>query len=907
MQVVSLDWKWLFIYPSQGVASVNQLVIPAGVPIHFSLTSASVMNAFFIPQLGSMIYTMNGMTTQLNLQADAPGTFRGLSSHYSGDGFSGMHFEVQAVPAAEFAAWVEATRNKGPILDAASYVALSKQSLNTAPFTYGSADPKLFQQIVIAAAAAGAGPGSRNTQPGRIPDGRSHSMFGKLTWAAIPFDQPIPLFAAALVGVVIAGVLALIVLKGWLPYLWREWITSVDHKRIGIMYTLLAMVMLLRGFTDAIMMRSQQALAFHSEGYLPPEHYDQIFSAHGTLMIFFVAMPFVIGLMNFVMPLQLGIRDVAFPTLNSVSFWLTATGALLINISLVVGEFARTGWLPYPPLSELAYSPGVGVDYYLWALQISGVGTLLTGVNFVTTILKIHAPGMTYMRMPMFCWTSLASSLLMVAAFPILTATLAMLILDRYLGFHFFTNEAGGNVMMFMNLIWAWGHPEVYILILPAFGIFSEVISTFSRKPLFGYRSMVMATLVICILSFTVWLHHFFTMGAGADVNAIFGIASMIIAVPTGVKVFNWLFTMYGGRVVYASPILWSLGFMVTFVVGGMTGVLLAVPPADFLLHNSLFLVAHFHNVIIGGVLFGAFAGYSYWFPKAFGFRLHEGLGKAAFWFWIIGFYVAFMPLYVLGLMGMTRRMQHYDVAAWQPWLLIAALGAALILTGIVLQIWQLVVSIKRREELADADRRSLERALARMGDILAAARLQLRRASPCRGRGCLLGHEGARPPAGAPRRGARVFGHRDAAQQRHRLHLRLLRHLHGLRADLAYLVDGRPGRRRRLCDLRRLRLAGQGRGCHSGRGGRAPRSGQPKRPQRRRWPAGRRPYEHLRGHRRPQSHRCGDSRPPAPGRACGPRPGLQADHRRLRLLDLPAQRHHHVLGLLRHLCRAGR
>jgi cytochrome o ubiquinol oxidase subunit 1 len=527
-------------------------------------------------------------------------------------------------------------------------------------------------------------------------------MLGKLTWAAIPFDQPIPLFAAAVVGVVIAGVLVYITLKGWLPYLWREWITSVDHKRIGIMYTLLAMVMLLRGFSDAIMMRSQQALSFHSEGYLPPDHYDQIFSAHGTLMIFFVAMPFVIGLINFVMPLQLGIRDVAFPTLNSVSFWLTATGALLINISLVVGEFARTGWLPYPPLSELAYSPGVGVDYYLWSLQISGVGTLLTGVNFVTTILKIHAPGMTYMRMPMFCWTSLASSLLMVAAFPILTATLAMLILDRYLGFHFFTNEAGGNVMMFMNLIWAWGHPEVYILILPAFGIFSEVFSTFSRKPLFGYRSMVMATLVICILSFTVWLHHFFTMGAGADVNAIFGIASMIIAVPTGVKVFNWLFTMYGGRVVYASPILWSLGFMVTFVVGGMTGVLLAVPPADFLLHNSLFLVAHFHNVIIGGVLFGAFAGYTYWFPKAFGFRLHEGLGKAAFWFWIIGFYVAFMPLYVLGLMGMTRRMQHYDVAAWRPWLLIAAFGAALILTGIVLQIWQLVVSIKNREALAD-------------------------------------------------------------------------------------------------------------------------------------------------------------------------------------------------------------
>jgi cytochrome o ubiquinol oxidase subunit 1 len=527
-------------------------------------------------------------------------------------------------------------------------------------------------------------------------------MFGKLTWSAIPFDQPIPLIAAALVGVVLLGVLSWIIAKGHLPYLWSEWITSVDHKRIGIMYTLLALVMLLRGFTDAIMMRSQQALAFRSNGYLPPEHYDQIFSAHGTLMIFFVAMPLVIGLMNFVIPLQLGVRDVAFPTLNSVSFWLTATGALLVNISLVVGEFARTGWLPYPPLSELAYSPGVGVDYYLWALQISGVGTLLTGVNFVTTLLKMHAPGMTYMRMPMFCWTALASNLLIVAAFPILTATLAMLLLDRYLGFHFFTNTGGGNMMMFMNLIWAWGHPEVYILILPAFGVFSEVISTFSGKPLFGYRSMVMATMAICLLAFMVWLHHFFTMGAGPDVNSVFAIATMIIAVPTGVKIFNWLFTMYGGSIVYATPMLWAIGFMFTFVIGGMTGVLLAVPPADFLLHNSLFLVAHFHNVIIGGVLFGGFAGYSYWFPKAFGFRLHEGLGRAAFWCWLVGFYLAFMPLYVLGLEGMTRRMQHYDVPEWRPWLLVAAGGAALILVGIIFQVAQLVVSIRQRESLRD-------------------------------------------------------------------------------------------------------------------------------------------------------------------------------------------------------------
>jgi cytochrome o ubiquinol oxidase subunit I len=543
-------------------------------------------------------------------------------------------------------------------------------------------------------------------------------VFGKLTWQAIPFDQPIPLVTSAFLIVVLTGLLLWVALKGYIPYLWKEWITSVDHKRIGIMYCLLALVMLLRGFSDALMMRSQQALAFNAPGYLPPEHYDQIFSAHGTIMIFFVAMPFVVGLMNFAVPLQLGVRDVAFPTLNSVSFWLTSAGALLVNVSLVVGEFARTGWLPFPPLSELTYSPGVGVDYYAWSLEISGIGTLMAGINMVTTILKMRAPGMTYWRMPVFCWTSLASNLLIVAAFPILTATLAMLLLDRYVGFHFFTNEAGGNPMMFMNLIWAWGHPEVYILVLPAFGVFSEVISTFSSKPLFGYRSMVIATMAICLLSFLVWLHHFFTMGPGGDVNGFFGIMSMIIAIPTGVKLFNWLFTMYGGRVRFTAPMMWAVGFMVTFALGGMTGVLLAVPPADFVLHNSLFLVAHFHNVIIGGVLFGAFAGYTYWFPKAFGFSLDERLGKAAFWCWFVGFYVAFMPLYVLGLLGMTRRMQHYAQPEWYPWVLVAGLGALLILTGIILQVTQLTISIRsrdrRRERTGDPwDGRTLEWATA--------------------------------------------------------------------------------------------------------------------------------------------------------------------------------------------------
>jgi cytochrome o ubiquinol oxidase subunit 1 len=494
-----------------------------------------------------------------------------------------------------------------------------------------------------------------------------------------------------------------VTVKGWLPYLWREWLTSVDHKHIGVMYFGLGLIMLLRGFSDAIMMRTQQAIAVGTaQGYLPPDHYNQIFSAHGAIMIFFVAMPFVIGLMNFVVPLQLGVRDVAFPVLNSVAFWLTASGALLINVSLVIGNFARTGWMGYPPLSELAFSPDVGVDYYLWSLQISGIGTLLGGVNIVTTILKLRAPGMTYFRMPVFCWTSLASSLLIVAAFPILTATFLMLLLDRYLGFHFFTNDAGGNQMMYVNLFWAWGHPEVYILILPAFGVFSEVFATFSGKALFGYRSMVLATLAICVLSFMVWLHHFFTMGAGADVNAFFGIMSTVIAVPTGVKVFNWLFTMFRGRIVYRTPVLFAVGFVVTFVIGGMTGVLLAVPPVDFVLHNSTFLVAHFHNVIIGGVVFGALAGYNYWFPKVFGFTLDERFGKASFWCWLIGFYLAFTPLYVLGLMGMTRRLQHVSNPGWQPLLLVAEAGAVVIMCGILCQIAQLYVSIRTREQHRD-------------------------------------------------------------------------------------------------------------------------------------------------------------------------------------------------------------
>jgi len=528
-------------------------------------------------------------------------------------------------------------------------------------------------------------------------------IFGRLTWDAIPFHDPIILGTFAVVALGgIALLAALTRYKLW-GYLWNEWFTTIDHKKIGIMYIILGLVMLLRGFADAIMMRLHQAMAFgDSTGYLPPHHYDQIFTAHGVIMIFFVAMPLVTGIMNYLIPLQIGTRDVAFPFLNNFSFWMTTGGAALMMVSLFIGEFAKTGWLAYPPLSGILQSPGVGVDYYIWALQIAGVGTLLSGVNLLVTIVKMRAPGMSLMKMPVFTWTSLCTNILIVAAFPVLTAVLGMLTMDRYLDTAFFTNDLGGNAMMYVNLIWIWGHPEVYILILPVFGIFSEIVATYSRKPLFGYTSMVYATVVITVLSYLVWLHHFFTMGSGASVNSFFGITTMIISIPTGAKIFNWLFTMFRGRIKFDVPMLWTLGFMVTFVIGGMTGVLLAVPPVDFVLHNSLFLIAHFHNVIIGGVLFGLFAGITYWFPKATGYKLDEFWGKLSFWFWLIGFYFAFMPLYVLGLMGVTRRVSHFEDQSLQIWFQIAAFGAVLIAVGIAAFAIQLIVSFRRREALAD-------------------------------------------------------------------------------------------------------------------------------------------------------------------------------------------------------------
>jgi cytochrome o ubiquinol oxidase subunit 1 len=529
------------------------------------------------------------------------------------------------------------------------------------------------------------------------------NFLGKLSWSALPQD---PVTAGGALTVVLAAVGTLVALtyfKRW-KWLWREWLTTVDPKKIGVMYILVALIMLLRGGADAVMLRAQQAISVgNNHGFLSSNHYQQIFSAHGTIMIFFVGMGLMFGLINLVLPLQIGARDVAFPFLNSLAFWLFVAGMLLVNLSLVIGSFSAAGWLAYPPLSELQFSPGVGVDYWIWALQIAGVGSLMSGINFVVTIIKLRAPGMSLMKMPMFVWSVLGAMSLVIFAFPILTVTLALLFLDRSIGTHFFTSGAGGNMMMYINLIWAWGHPEVYILILPAFGVYSEIVATFARKRLFGYTSMVWAIWAIVLLSFTVWLHHFFTMGAGADVNAFFGIMTAVIAVPTGVKIFNWLATMYRGRILFASPMYWFMGFVVTFTIGGVAGVLMAVPAIDYQVHNSLFLVAHFHMMIVGGVVFGYFAGITYWFPKIFGFRLNERLGKYAFWCWFLGFLLAFVPLYILGLMGATRRLDHYSASlGWQPLFIVAGCGVAVIAAGVGFQVLQFIVSIRQRASNLD-------------------------------------------------------------------------------------------------------------------------------------------------------------------------------------------------------------
>lgn len=540
-------------------------------------------------------------------------------------------------------------------------------------------------------------------------------LLGRLSLEALP-QEPVTQGGALMMVVGVVFIAGLITFFGKWGWLWKEWLTSLDPKKIGVMYLVVAVIMLLRGFADVLMIRAQQALSVgDASGIVSSDTFQQVFSAHGTIMIFFVAMGIIFGLINLILPLQIGARDVAFPFLNATSFWLFVAGMGMMNLSLVIGGFSTSGWLAYPPLSELQYSPGPGVDYWIWSLQIAGVGSLLSGINFLVTIFKMRRKGMKLMKMPIFVWSVMCSMILVAFAFPILTATLGMLGLDRLIGTHFFTSDGGGNAMMYVNLIWAWGHPEVYILVLPAFGVFSEVVATFSRKRLFGYASMVIALAAITFLSFIVWLHHFFTMGAGANVNAFFGIMTMIIGIPTGVKVFNWLFTMYRGRVEYTTPMMWFLGFVVTFTIGGMAGVMLSIPAIDFQLHNSLFLVAHFHSMIIGGVVFGFFAALTYWWPKVFGFRLNERLGRYAFWCWLMGFLTAFLPLYALGFMGATRRLDHYDASTgWQGLFIVAGVGVCIIGLGIAIQVLQVAYSIWKRHDNMDTtgdpwDGRTLE------------------------------------------------------------------------------------------------------------------------------------------------------------------------------------------------------
>ncbi|MCA9335569.1 cbb3-type cytochrome c oxidase subunit I [Candidatus Saccharibacteria bacterium] len=529
-------------------------------------------------------------------------------------------------------------------------------------------------------------------------------MFGRLSLDYLPHEPATIGAAVAMPLALIAIAVALTYYKKW-RWLWREWLTSLDAKKIGVMYIVVAIVMMLRGVADAVMLRMQTALAVgDNPGLFSVDTFQQVFTAHGTIMIFFVAMGLMFGIINVIMPLQIGARDVAFPWLNSVSFWLFVAGMILVNGALLFGGFSNGGWLGYPPLTELQYNPGPGVDYWIWALQIAGIGSLLSGINFTVTILKKRAPGMTLMKMPIFVWSVLVAMVLVMISFPMLTSALSLLALDRTLDMHFFTSNMGGNPMMYINLIWAWGHPEVYILVLPAFGIYSEVVATFARKKLFGYKTMVAALVAIMFFSFVVWQHHFFTMGAGANVNAFFGIMTMIIAIPTGVKIFNWLFTMYRGRIRFTAPFVWFMCFVVTFTIGGVTGVLMAVPALDFQIHNSMFLVAHFHNVIIGGVVFGYLAGITYWFPKVLGFRLHDRLGRWSAYAWQVGFLLAFLPLYALGLMGAVRRIDHYTDPSWQPFFIVSAVGVLTIALGIGLFVLQIGVSVWQRKKLRDTN-----------------------------------------------------------------------------------------------------------------------------------------------------------------------------------------------------------
>nr|WP_239565453.1 cytochrome c oxidase subunit I [Brevibacillus fulvus] len=491
-----------------------------------------------------------------------------------------------------------------------------------------------------------------------------------------------------------------------------DWLTTVDHKKIGILYLIAGGFFFLIGGLEALLIRLQ--LIVPEADFVGAATFNELITMHGTTMIFLAVMPVIFALMNAIVPLQIGARDVAFPFVNALGFWLFFFGGVLLNTSWFLGGAPDAGWTSYTTLALKQYS-GIGVDFYVLGLQIAGLGTLIGGINFLVTVINMRAPGMTFMRLPMFTWSAFVTSGLILFAFPAITVGLVLLMFERLFGANFFNPDAGGNVVIWEHIFWIFGHPEVYILILPAFGVISEVVSTFSKKRLFGYSSMVFATVMIGFLGFMVWAHHMFTTGLGPIANTLFGIATMLIAVPTGIKIFNWLFTMWGGQIRFTTANLFAVGFIPTFTIGGMTGVMLALPAADYQYHDSYFVVAHFHYVIVGGLVFGLFSGLYYWWPKMFGKMLNEKLGKWNFWTFFIGFHLTFFPQHFLGLMGMPRRVftylknQDLDLGNF-----ISSIGAIGMTIGTILFLANVVVAARSKKQApADPwDARTLEWAI---------------------------------------------------------------------------------------------------------------------------------------------------------------------------------------------------
>lgn len=519
------------------------------------------------------------------------------------------------------------------------------------------------------------------------------------------YSNPFIMFALVLVVAGALVVAAYLIRTRRIWWLLREWLTTVDHKKIGIMYTALGLVMMFRGFFDAIMIRTHQAMAFGPQspgilgahhGYMPPFHFDQIYTVHGVIMILVAITPILTGFMNYIVPLQIGARDMAYPFMNALGLAFTAAAAALIMTSLFVGNFSHDAWIGLAPLTELQGSPSVGVDYWIWSIQLVSIGTTLSGINIIATILKMRAPGMTLFRMPMFTWTSLGTNIVGLTSFPLLMVAIGLLALDRYFGMHFFTADHGGNMMMYPNLFWLWGHPEVYFVVLPAFGMVSAIIPTFSEKSMFNYPSMVAATMGIAGVSWMVWLHHYFLMGSGPFVNSFFSVSSMLVGIPTGIKVFNWVFTMWRGRVRLETPMLWAVTSVLLLIGGGMTGMMVAFPAINYVTHKSVFVVAHFHNMFLV-ITFAIFGAFVYWWPKVFGFRLDEHLGKWFFWLFWGGSVFVFVPMYALGFLGMMRRQDYLAHPSWLPLLLLEVFGIALYIASVAAFLLMMYVSIRDR------------------------------------------------------------------------------------------------------------------------------------------------------------------------------------------------------------------